>query len=108
MRAPFETDEKSNIIDYNWQVDGILKNSQSYNKETGLLLTSKKGGGKGALKKRGRKSHGGHEQIMAGGNGQGARRLTHEDLIMVPQKRVPKNASIIEGISPLSKLNKER
>jgi hypothetical protein len=33
MRAPFQTDERSNVVDYNWQVDGILKNSQSYNKE---------------------------------------------------------------------------
>ncbi|CDW79920.1 UNKNOWN [Stylonychia lemnae] len=32
LREPFETDQKSNIIDYNWHVDGILKNSQSYNK----------------------------------------------------------------------------
>jgi len=27
IRDPFETDQKSNIIDYNWHVDGILKNS---------------------------------------------------------------------------------
>lgn len=27
LREPFETDDKSNIIDYNWHVDGILKNS---------------------------------------------------------------------------------
>ncbi|CDW84749.1 UNKNOWN [Stylonychia lemnae] len=33
LRQPFETDNKINIIDYNWHVDGILKNSQSYNKE---------------------------------------------------------------------------
>lgn len=33
MRAPFQTDERANVVDYNWQVDGILKNSQSYNKE---------------------------------------------------------------------------
>ena len=33
LRQPFETDNKKNIIDYNWHVDGILKNSQSYNKE---------------------------------------------------------------------------
>ena len=33
LKQPFETDLKSNIIDYNWHVDGILKNSQSYNKE---------------------------------------------------------------------------
>lgn len=33
MRQPFQTDSKKNIIDYNWHVDGILKNSQSYNKE---------------------------------------------------------------------------
>ena len=33
LRKPFEVDEKENIIDYNWHVDGILKNSQSYNKE---------------------------------------------------------------------------
>lgn len=32
IREPYETDEKKNIIDYNWHVDGILKNSQSYNK----------------------------------------------------------------------------
>ncbi|TNV83044.1 hypothetical protein FGO68_gene16524 [Halteria grandinella] len=40
MRAPFQTDERANVVDYNWQVDGILKNSQSYNKEG-------KNGGKG-------------------------------------------------------------
>jgi len=34
MRTPLEVDKKSNIIDYNWHVDGILKNSQSYNKES--------------------------------------------------------------------------
>jgi hypothetical protein len=34
LKQPFETDDKSNIIDYNWHVDGILKNSQSYNKES--------------------------------------------------------------------------
>jgi benzoyl-CoA reductase/2-hydroxyglutaryl-CoA dehydratase subunit BcrC/BadD/HgdB len=33
MRLPFQTDDKKNIIDYNWHVDGIIKNSQSYNKE---------------------------------------------------------------------------
>ena len=33
LRKPLETDEKVNIIDYNWHVDGILKNSQSYNKD---------------------------------------------------------------------------
>ena len=33
LRQPLETDDKDNIIDYNWHVDGILKNSQSYNKE---------------------------------------------------------------------------
>ena len=33
LKQPFETDNKKNIIDYNWHVDGILKNSQSYNKE---------------------------------------------------------------------------
>ena len=27
LKAPFETDNKRNIIDYNWHVDGILKNS---------------------------------------------------------------------------------
>lgn len=27
LREPFETDNKVNIIDYNWHVDGILKNS---------------------------------------------------------------------------------
>lgn len=37
LREPFETDEKSNIIDYNWHVDGILKNSQSYNKGSELV-----------------------------------------------------------------------
>lgn len=41
LREPFETDQKSNIIDYNWHVDGILKNSQSYNK----LTVEKRGGG---------------------------------------------------------------
>lgn len=39
MRAPFQTD-RENVVDYNWQVDSILKNSQSYNKE------GKNGGGK--------------------------------------------------------------
>jgi succinylglutamate desuccinylase len=38
LREPFETDEKSNIIDYNWHVDGILKNSQSYNKEPEMII----------------------------------------------------------------------
>lgn len=33
MRQPFQTDSKENVVDYNWHVDGILKNSQSYNKE---------------------------------------------------------------------------
>jgi len=33
LKQPFETDSKKNIIDYNWHVDGILKNSQSYNKD---------------------------------------------------------------------------
>jgi hypothetical protein len=33
LREPFETDNRVNIVDYNWHVDGILKNSQSYNKE---------------------------------------------------------------------------
>jgi hypothetical protein len=33
LKSPFETDSKKNIIDYNWHVDGILKNSQSYNKD---------------------------------------------------------------------------
>lgn len=37
LREPFETDEKENIIDYNWHVDGILKNSQSYNKESEVI-----------------------------------------------------------------------
>jgi hypothetical protein len=32
MRSPLQTDALHNVIDYNWQVDGILKNSQSYNK----------------------------------------------------------------------------
>lgn len=32
MRRPFQTDAKKNIIDYNWHVDSILKNSQAYNK----------------------------------------------------------------------------
>eukprot|EP00347_Sterkiella_histriomuscorum_P024521 403330818 len=41
IRKPFEIDHKSNIIDYNWHVDGILKNSQSYNK---LALDRKQGG----------------------------------------------------------------
>lgn len=27
VREPFETDKKTNILDYNWHVDGILKNS---------------------------------------------------------------------------------
>ena len=33
LRMPLETDEKRNIIDFNWHVDKILKGSQSYNKE---------------------------------------------------------------------------
>ncbi len=33
MKQPFQTDSKENVIDYNWHVDSILKNSQSYNKE---------------------------------------------------------------------------
>ncbi len=33
LREPIESDKRANIIDYNWHVDGILKNSQSYNKE---------------------------------------------------------------------------
>ena len=44
LREPFETDEKSNIIDYNWHVDGILKNSQSYNKESELIEAIVTGG----------------------------------------------------------------
>ena len=40
MRLAFQNDDKDNVIDYNWHVDGILKNSQSYNKEG-------KNGGKG-------------------------------------------------------------
>ena len=27
LRQPLEIDDKTNIIDYNWHVDGILKNS---------------------------------------------------------------------------------
>lgn len=41
IREPFETDYRENIVDYNWHVDGILKNSQSYNK---LALDRKHGG----------------------------------------------------------------
>lgn len=33
LRVPFQIDKNENVIDYNWHVDGILKNSQSYNKE---------------------------------------------------------------------------
>ena len=33
LRRPLETDDRDNIIDFNWHVDGILRNSQSYNKE---------------------------------------------------------------------------
>lgn len=32
LRKPLERDRRSNIVDYNWHVDKILKNSQSYNK----------------------------------------------------------------------------
>lgn len=32
MRSPLQTDSITNVIDYNWQVDVILKNSQSYEK----------------------------------------------------------------------------
>jgi hypothetical protein len=49
LRQPLETDEKCRIIDFNWQVDKILKNSQSYNKEPELVVASlvKKKGGPG-------------------------------------------------------------
>ena len=33
LSKPFQDDVKENVIDYNWHVDSILKNSQSYNKE---------------------------------------------------------------------------
>ena len=33
LRKPFQIDATANVVDYNWHVDGILKNSQSYNKE---------------------------------------------------------------------------
>lgn len=27
LRVPFQIDKNENVIDYNWHVDGILKNS---------------------------------------------------------------------------------
>jgi hypothetical protein len=27
LRSPFQTDVPGNVIDYNWHVDGIIKNS---------------------------------------------------------------------------------
>ena len=41
MRSAFQTDAKENVIDYNWHVDGILKNSQSYNKDSKNVEPSK-------------------------------------------------------------------
>jgi hypothetical protein len=38
LKKPLETDQRGNIIDLNWSVDWIMKNSQSYNKETGAIV----------------------------------------------------------------------
>jgi hypothetical protein len=40
LKRPLETDQRGNIIDLNWSVDWIMKNSQSYNKETGAITAS--------------------------------------------------------------------
>lgn len=38
LKKPFEIDQRDNIIDLNWSVDWIMKNSQSYNKESGAII----------------------------------------------------------------------
>jgi hypothetical protein len=38
LKKPLETDKRENIIDLNWTVDWIMKNSQSYNKESGAIV----------------------------------------------------------------------
>jgi len=38
LKKPLETDQKENILDLNWSVDWIMKNSQSYNKESGAVV----------------------------------------------------------------------
>lgn len=43
LSLPFQNDEKERVIDYNWHVDSILKNSQSYNKD-GVKKGGKDGG----------------------------------------------------------------
>ncbi|TNV84447.1 hypothetical protein FGO68_gene6247 [Halteria grandinella] len=40
LKRPLESDEKLSVINYDWQVDNILKNSQSYNKEPDLAQAS--------------------------------------------------------------------
>ena len=40
LKRPLETDQRGNIIDLNWSVDWIMKNSQSYNKETGAITAN--------------------------------------------------------------------
>lgn len=40
LKKPLETDQRGNIIDLNWSVDWIMKNSQSYNKETGAITAN--------------------------------------------------------------------
>lgn len=47
LKQPFQTDSKENVIDYNWHVDSILKNSQSYNKEGKKEKDKKPGASKG-------------------------------------------------------------
>lgn len=38
LKKPLENDQIENIIDLNWSVDWIMKNSQSYNKESGAIV----------------------------------------------------------------------
>jgi hypothetical protein len=38
LKRPLETDQRENIINLNWSVDWIMKNSQSYNKESGAVV----------------------------------------------------------------------
>ena len=40
LRKPLERDQRSNIVDYNWHVDKILKNSQSYNKSDQAVIAT--------------------------------------------------------------------
>lgn len=66
MSKPFETDELQNVVNYNWIVDGILKNSTPYetHRDINSLSTSNRGRKKNIEKqksiiinKRGRKSN---------------------------------------------------